>query len=153
MVIQELKERPEINENQKLRTAYAQFDRLLTELRTRELPKEIIKMINDQIAQLNSFSGLDQELKARLRKAQTTILKLLEKELKIVMKGHYRTTWLALGMTVFGLPLGIVFGASIGNMAFLGTGLPIGMAIGIAVGTAMDKKAFEEGRQIDLDVK
>jgi hypothetical protein len=38
-------------------------------------------------------------------------------------------------------------------MAFLGVGLPIGMAMGMAIGTDMDKKAFKEGRQIDLEIK
>jgi len=32
-------------------------------------------------------------------------------------------------------------------------GLAIGMAIGMAIGTGMDKKALEEGRQIDLEIK
>lgn len=31
--------------------------------------------------------------------------------------------------------------------------IPIGLAIGMAVGTGMDKKALEEGRQIDLEIK
>jgi len=36
-----------------------------------------------------------------------------------------------------------------GNMAFLGTGIPLGMVIGMAVGSGMDKKAAAEGRQLD----
>jgi len=35
----------------------------------------------------------------------------------------------------------------------LGIGLPIGMAIGVKVGSNMDKKAFNEGRQLDFEVK
>jgi hypothetical protein len=38
-------------------------------------------------------------------------------------------------------------------MAFLGIGLPVGMVIGMAVGSGMDKKAFEAGRQLDLEIK
>ena len=68
-------------------------------------------------------------------------------------KNHYRNTWLALGMAAFGIPLGVAFGMSLRNLAFLGIGLSIGLAIGIAVGTGMDKKAFEEGRQMDLEIK
>ena len=56
-------------------------------------------------------------------------------------------------MAAFGLPIGAGFGASLQNMAFLGIGLPIGMAIGMAIGTGMDKKAFEEGRQLDLEIR
>jgi hypothetical protein len=81
------------------------------------------------------------------------IFKLVEKELKLVTKNHYRRLWMVLGMTIFGVLLGVAFGASLGNMAFLGLGLPIGMAIGIGVGTVMDKKAATEGRQLDVDLK
>jgi hypothetical protein len=56
-------------------------------------------------------------------------------------------------MTSFGLPLGVAFGISIGNIGLLGLGLPIGMAIGLAVGTSMDKKAAAEGRQLAFEVK
>ena len=54
------------------------------------------------------------------------------------------------GMSAFGLPLGIVFGASMGNTGLLGIGLPIGMVIGIAVGASMDTKAAKEGRQLNV---
>jgi drug/metabolite transporter (DMT)-like permease len=88
-----------------------------------------------------------------MKKTQTQIIKLIEKKHKLVTKNHYRNTWLAIGMAVFGIPLGVAFGTSLGNMALLGIGLPIGMAIGMGVGTGMDKKALEEGRQLDLEIK
>jgi hypothetical protein len=123
------------------------------ELRTKELPNETINSINDGIDQINSVSESEKVLRRQINKTQSRIIKLIEKEHKLVTKNHYRNTWLAVGMAAFGIPLGVAFGASLGNMAFLGIGLPIGMAIGIAVGTGMDKKAFEEGRQIDLEIK
>ena len=49
--------------------------------------------------------------------------------------------------------MGVPFGLSIGNLGMLGIGLPIGMAIGVGVGSSMDKKAFNEGRQLDFEVK
>lgn len=153
MEIKELKKRPNFDQNTKLINAYAQFDKLLTELEKKKLPEEIVNSINNGIDQLNSVSESEKELRKQIRVSQSSILKLIEKELKIVTKNHFRNTWLAVGMTVFGIPLGVAFGASLGNMAFLGIGLPIGMAIGIAVGSGKDKKAFEEGRQIDLEIK
>ena len=80
------------------------------------------------------------------------ILKLIEKEQKLVPKNIYRNRWLAIGMSAFGIPFRVAFGISLGNMAFLAIGLPLGMAIGIAIGAGMDKKAFEEGRQLDLEI-
>ena len=58
---------------------------------------------------------------------------------------------MALGMAAFGVPLGVAFGTSLDDMSFLAIGLPIGMVIGLAVGSGMDKKALEEGRQLDVE--
>ena len=73
--------------------------------------------------------------------------------MKLVPKFYYRNLWMVLGMSAFGIPLGVAFSMSIKNMAFIGIGLPIGMAIGMIVGTNMDKKAFDEGRQLDVVLK
>ncbi len=153
MEIKELKKRPSIDQNKKLINAYSQFDNLLTALKNKELPEGIVKSINNGIDQINTVSKSEKELRKQIRKTQSAILKLIEKELKLVTKNHYRNTWLAVGMAVFGLPLGVAFGTSIGNMGLLGIGLPIGMVIGMAVGSGMDKKAFESGRQLDLEIK
>lgn len=37
-------------------------------------------------------------------------------------------------------------------MAMLGVGLPVGMVIGTAIGSSKDKKAFSEGRQLEIDL-
>jgi len=153
MEIKKLKKRPPFEQDKKLIRAFAQFEKLLTELKKKKLTDEIVKSINNEIDQINSVSHSEKELRKQVRKAQSSILKLIEKELELVTKNHYRNTWLAVGMTAFGLPLGVVFGASIGNMGFLGIGLPIGMVIGMAVGSDMDKKAYESGRQLDLEIK
>jgi hypothetical protein len=153
MEIKELKKRLSIDQNKKLISAYAQFDKLLMELKKKELPEEIVKYINTGIDQINSFSKPEKELRKHIRKTQSGILKLIEKELKLVTKNHYRKTWLAVGMAAFGIPLGVAFGTSIGNMGLLGIGLPIGMVIGMAIGSGMDKKAVESGRQLDLEIK
>jgi hypothetical protein len=153
LIITELHPKPEIENNIKLKEKYHQFEKLLIELRKKELPEVIVETINQGIDNLNSFSGSGDELRKLITKKQAGILKLLEKELKLVPKNYYRNLWLPLGMSVFGIPIGVAFGTSLGNMAFLGIGLPIGMAVGIAMGTGMDKKAYKEGRQIDMEIK
>ena len=78
---------------------------------------------------------------------------MTEKELKIVPKNYYRNLWMVLGMSAFGLPLGVAFGLSLGNIGLLAIGLPIGMAIGTLVGSKLDKKALESGKQLDIELK
>jgi hypothetical protein len=78
---------------------------------------------------------------------------LIEKKHKIVPINYYRKLWMILGMSVFGIPMGLGVGLSIGNYGMLGIGIGAGMAIGVGVGTSMDKKAFNEGRQLDFEAK
>lgn len=152
MKIIELKRRPGFDQDKKLINSYDQFDKLLIELKKKKLPEEIVNSINNGINKINSVSESDKVLRKQIRKTQASILKLIEKELKLVARNHYRNTWLAIGMAAFGIPLGVVFGKSLGNMGLLGIGLPIGMVIGIAVGSVMDKKAFEAGKQLDFEM-
>jgi hypothetical protein len=153
MKINELNQRPGIDKNFKLVEAYLQFEKLLAELRKRELPVGIVVSINRDIEELNSISGSENELRKVIRKKKARIISLLEKELKLVPKNYYRNLWLAIGVAGFGIPIGVAFGAIQGHVANYGVGFPIGLAIGIAVGSGMDKKAFKEGRQIDLEIK
>ncbi|MGJ8660964.1 MAG: hypothetical protein ACSHXL_02910 [Bacteroidota bacterium] len=153
MEIKELKTSLNIEQNNKLIGAYTQFDQLLSELKKKEIPENIVIAINKGIDEINSESESDKALIKQIRKTQTIILKRIEKDLKLTPKNHYRNMWLALGMAVIGVPFGVVFGISLKNMSFVAIGIPIGMVIGIAIGTTMDKKALESGKQLDLEIK
>lgn len=153
MILKELIQRQGIQENAKLKAAYSQFENLLIELRAKEMSDPINSFINTQIDGLNSISDSGKALKKQVCKKQAAIITHLEKELKVVPKNHYRNTWMVLGLATFGLPLGVVFGAIMENMGLLGLGLPLGMVIGMAMGAKMDKKALEEGRQLEIELK
>lgn len=74
----------------------------------------------------------------------------MNKKGKIVPQNYYMVTWMSLGMGAFGIPLGVAFSTSLGNMAFLGAGIGMGLAIGVGVGVAMDQQAKKEGRQMPV---
>ena len=152
MGINELRKRKGIGENKQLIDAYIQFEKLLTQLRKRKLPDEVVQAINTYIDLIDPDPGTEEDLRKQLRKMQSDILRLIEKELKLVPKNHYRNVWLALGIAAFGVPLGVVFGASLGNMGYLAIGIPFGLSIGLAIGTGLDKKAADEGRQLDVEI-
>lgn len=153
MEIQELKNISLDNPSKKLLKSFKQYDKLLIELRKKELTLEIIKVINADVETINSSNGTEKELIKLIRTSLSKTLNRLEKELKIVTKNHFQTSWMAIGMSVFGIPLGAAFGASQDNMAFIGVGIPIGMVIGMAIGASMDKKALKEGRQLDIAIE
>ena len=144
--IQELNKRPNIEQNIKLKRVFIQFEKLIFELKTKEIPEEIVKFINNNIEEINSFSTSDKELKKQIKKTQTRILKLIEKELHLVTKNHYRNTWFILGMLI-----GVALGSA--NTSLLAVGIPLGFTIGIAIGTSKDKKAKDNGLQLDIEIK
>lgn len=152
MEINALKVRKSIESNKKLTDLHAQFEKLLSELRKRDLPDKVVQSINNNIDLIDPAMEPEKAYFKQFRKTQTDILRLIEKELKLVPKNHYRNVWLALGIAAFGVPLGVVFGASLGNMGYLAIGIPFGLSIGLAIGTGLDKKAADEGRQLDVEI-
>lgn len=141
------------NHDTKLRETYSKFNQLVFELRKKELPDDLIIRLNEEIEEISLRANAEKNLRKDIKKTQTSILKTLEKEVKIVPKNYYQNLWLGLGMTIFGIPFGIVLGTSLGNASFSGLGVPIGMGIGIAIGSEKDKKAFTEGRQLDIEIR
>ncbi|WP_026464447.1 hypothetical protein [Adhaeribacter aquaticus] len=148
MNIIELKERQYISQNIESTKIYIQFGNLLKELNKKQLPVDITERINQDIREINTTNKTGNELIKLVKQKQKKVITLVEKQLKITPKKHYSKLWLANGMATFGLPIGTVFGLSIGNMAML----PIGLAIGAVVGSGMDKKASVEGRQLDIEI-
>lgn len=149
----ELKERQDISSNKELNRVYIQLEELLKELNKKQLPDAVVEQINQTVEEINTTSYTGNELMKLVKQKQTTIVTQVEKQLKITPKKYYKKYWLAVGMSTFGLPIGVVLGLSVGNMAMLAVGLPIGMAIGVAVGSGMDKQASEEGRQLDIEIR
>ena len=146
----------ELNKNDsnlKVNDSIEQFKQLIKLLNDKKLPVNIVEKINFDIAELNSSQLIGNSLSHLIKKKQNKIIRLTEKELKIVPKNYYRNLWMVLGMSAFGLPLGVAFGLSIGNIGLLAIGLPVGMAIGVLVGSKLDKKASESGKQLDIELK
>ena len=153
MNIIELRNRQDISVDKKLSNIYFQFGELLREIEKKELTLNIIESIKQDVQEINSSSFKGNELRKLVKQKQTKILKHLEKGLKIVPKNHYRNIWLPVGMTAFGIPIGVAFGIVTNNMALLAIGFPFGMFFGTAIGSSLDKKAAYEGRQLDIEIK
>ena len=151
MEINSLHERPDLENKEKLKKRFLQFDMLMNELRKREVPDQLIQFINMEIQSINEIKDSDGALKRQLRKSQIQILKKIEKELNLVVKNHFRNRWLGIGMAL-GIAIGSALGTGTGNQGLIGLGLPLGMAMGLSYGTNLDKKAKIEGKQLDLEL-
>lgn len=153
MKIIELKEREVLTNENRQNKIYIQFKEVLSELTKKELPDTTVVFINNNVEELNSTLFLGKDLQKLIKKQQTNILKLVLKEHKIVPKNYYRKLWMLLGMSTFGIPIGLALGLSINNMGLFASGLPMGMGIGIGVGALIDKKAFNDNRQLNIEIK
>ena len=123
---------------------------LWEELNEMELPKEVSSFINREVDHINSLEE-NGELFMVLGRTQAAILKRIKEEMGLLPANYYRNMWLGLGMAVFGVPIGVIIGLSLQNMAFLGLGIPVGLVIGMAIGVASDARAKEEGRQLRFE--
>ena len=151
-MINQLNERPDIFNEDKLEMIYLQFDALIWHISKKELPQEIVNSINEHIDTINSITDSNKVLRAQIRTRQSKIIRLLEKELKIVPKNYYRGVWLTLGIAI-GLLVGVALGSAAGNMGYMAIGMLFGIIGGMAYGGNLDKKAFKEGRQLDIEIK
>ncbi len=146
--MEKLKELKNTDSNPRLIKAYNKVHCLIEALRTKEIPSEVSKTINEAVKFLNSFSGTEKKHTKAFNKKYTSILALIKKELKLVPKNHYRNLGLALGMS-FGVTFSVILGDS-GNIAI---GIGLGTVLGIIVGTNLDKNAEEAGNQLQIEDK
>jgi hypothetical protein len=150
MQIIELKEVQNISNNKSLDYTYSRFKELLQELRNKELSQKVIACISRDIKEINSSANTDKILSKLLNDKHTKILTLVKKEYKLIPKGPYTNLWAVLGIIVFELPFGIIYGKITDNVGIIGAGLPVGLGVGILVGMWFDNKVKKEGRQLNI---
>lgn len=137
----------------KLQKRIAILQQLVSQLNQKLLPEEMLVDFNRCIDAVYQKLADEKACIKLVRKTQSYMLNQVVKKMKWIPKNYYRNLWMALGISVFGVPMGVLFGAALGNMAYMSTGIPIGMVIGIAIGSAMDKKAQAAGRQLNLEIE
>lgn len=91
------------NISPKLKEIYFKFNELIDELNSKEFPVNTINSINLYIEELNSASPNMKGVRGHLLKKQTKILRLIEKEHRIVAKNYYRNLLMILGVSSFGM--------------------------------------------------
>lgn len=141
------------SENSRPARLYKQFGELLIAIREKMLPDDTILLIDQEVVQLNSIDDDQPHLIKALKIGQQRILRLLADKHKIFPMQHFRNQWMILGMSSFGIPLGVAVGLMIKNLSLLGAGIPIGMVIGMSVGKKLDQKTLYEGRQLNIELK
>ena len=150
-MIIELNLTPDKRQPRKLRKPLKNLRLLLEALRGTRITEQDEEVINTAIHSLNHYHGDDKGLVDQVRLTYKRIYSYVIRELKLVPKKYYQNLWMGLGMAVFGIPIGVAMSSALGNFAFIGVGPAIGLSIGLAIGMEKDKRAAEEGRQIDYE--
>ncbi|WP_299156367.1 hypothetical protein [uncultured Tenacibaculum sp.] len=130
--------------------AFNKLEKSLSVLENLSLSDATISEIDKDIGEINSFEGKLKKYRNKLVVKNHNILELVRKNHGYVHEKYYQNQWLAIGMSTFGISFGVVFGMLLDNIALLGIGLPFGMLLGIAIGKEKDKKAKQEGKQINI---
>ncbi len=130
---------------------FKQLEDLIKELEERKIPADVESQLNFHIDGLNQFKGNAYEVNKCLKSTRDTIIKILTKELNLVPANYYMLIWIPIGMSAFGLSIGVAIGMVLDNLALMGAFLPIGMVLGMAIGKGLDAKAQKEGRQLNLN--
>ncbi len=135
--------------NKKLEKAANQLTGLINALNEHEIPDSLLEEINSRIDETNLLA--DKSLKNSISKTYRFIVKRVQKELGLVPKGYYQTLWMIMGMSAFGIPIGMAISFAIsGGPQFFGIGFLVGVPMGIAVGINLDKKAKRDGKQLSV---
>ena len=146
LVIDELNVRASQTEDKKLKKWLSCSSRLLSELQERGLPasdfNECFKILRKQLDGDTRYT--------QIRSFYTLLTETARKKFNLTTPNYYQTLWMSIGMSVFGIPFGIAFSSALDNYAFFAIGLPFGLSIGLALGAARDKKAKDEGTQLNV---
>lgn len=136
--------------SEKLQKSKDHLEAFLQAVAEKSPSDDLTELINTELKELNNHQGEAKALRRQILKKQNKLINLVMKQANWVPKHYYRNLWLVLGMSTFGVPIGVSAGLVLDNMGLLGLGLPIGMAIGLALGAAMDQKAQQEDRVLDF---
>ncbi len=139
-----------VSQKETTQKAFSNLEKTLDVLKKIQLPTNLITVINHKIEVLNSFQNSERKYRNKLIIEQHNILQLVKKETGYVSEKYYQKQWFVLGMSIFGIPFGLLFSYFAGNTGLLGIGFPIGMLLGAMVGKRKDEKIKREGKQLQL---
>lgn len=122
------------------------FQKLINAINSKDLTSETTEIVQQKVDHINSWEGSSKSFLKELKKVKKEILEILQKKQKLVPEKYYAALWMPLGMSVFGMPIGVAISALTGKISFIAIGLPLGMAIGSFYGVYLDKKAEKENR-------
>jgi hypothetical protein len=131
--------------NKKEQKAVDHFNELIDALNDKEIDETTENYIKERISIIKDNVTFN-----TIKKEESKILDFVNKELGYLAQNHYMSLWIALGMSAFGVPLGVAIGLALDQLGFMGIGIAVGLAIGVGVGSSKDKEAKKQGKQLPV---
>ncbi|BDC98783.1 hypothetical protein [Persicobacter psychrovividus] len=135
----------------RLKKAYRRIEALLYEIGDKQLSYAFVTEVNRQIAGINNFQENDRLLAAHINQLYEELLTELERDFELVPKNYFQQKWLLYGVSVIGLPIGLIIAIINHIPGNIILGLPIGLLIGLLIGIEKDKNAKRENRQLQVE--
>src|SRR5690606_1818717 len=101
---------------------YMQLNQFFVELNKKKIPDSIVNHINKEVEELNNIIDSD-GLQKLVKQKQSILVRLLEKELKMVPINYYLNMRISLVMTALGITLAVAIISSLGNFALFTIGV------------------------------
>jgi len=122
------------------------FNKTIDALNDKEVNEKAENYIKERISEINKNLTFN-----TIKKEESKILDYVKKEFGYVAQNHYKALWIALGMSVIGVPLGISIGLALDQLGFMGIGIGLGLAIGVGIGSSKDQEAKKFGKQLPIN--
>ncbi len=119
---------------------YNSFVGILYDLKNRNLTKEQIRSIEEELEHLK-LKEIPVNKKKYVTRKLNEFKKYLKEEFSLISEGYYTAIGIALG-TSFGIVFGSMFKEAIG----VSMGLGFGMILGVIIGKSMDLQAEKQNR-------
>ena len=141
----------ELASDKKYNRSLSKLSSLIEAINQKNVPQSFSDLSNQKILELDRLTGPVRKHRKALDQTYQDLMTRARKELNLVTKNYYQNLWMALGLSVFGVPMGIGLSFALrGDISLMGAFLAMGLPIGLAIGAGMDKKAAKEGRQLDI---
>lgn len=122
---------------------YKTFIGILSDLKKRDLTKEELQSIEEELDTLELKSNPENR-KKYFKQKLAAFQEYLKDKLSLISEGYY---------TAIGMSLGVAFGAAFGAQYDMSMGVSFGMLFGLIIGSYMDSEAEKQNRVLKINLK
>lgn len=145
MELSHLQPQDEKSLEKKEQKAVDHFNEIIDALNAKEIDENTVTYIHERMASIQENFSFN-----TIKKEESKVLDFVNKQHGYVAQNHYKSLWIALGMSAIGVPIGVGIGLALDQLGFMGIGIAMGLTVGIIIGSTKDKEAKKKGKQLHV---